>query len=1177
MYGERGRGRYYPRDGNYRPPQRYFASHQNRPPRHQQYYGNYYGGRQRFPVNDNYMQQGYPNSRSGSRYGANYEAQPLQTYFYTSGVAEPQNENNTNQDESGRSNNKPKRNEATSSGENMNKLQPSMSSADRDFGSNADMAEKLTAQLSNESYECMICCDSVKVKESIWSCTNCYHVFHLHCIQEWSRTVLTSPNGVTENLQPPPELMREAGGDASTSGSSSSRGRRNMMISDVFLLQYMRSRNSVIYGQDTESELWNASSGDVGTYLRSSNSNALENDNLNSMIPSGAGWRCPGCQFMVTSGVPKQYRCFCGKLSDPGFTPGDVPHTCGEMCGKKGKSGSDTCEHPCTLLCHPGPCPPCVAMTTKQCDCGKQSMSVRCDKAVIKCDKVCGRDLSCKKHQCEKTCHRGSCGDCTETVDVACFCARDKCTQVCTDNIEHYSCKQPCGKTLNCGNHKCEKICHSGDCGQCETSLDVVKTCPCGKFNVSVFGARLSCLDKVPTCNNPCGKVLKCGPHNKKHRCQFPCHLGPCPVCPLETQSRCRCGANTVTVPCQEIFNDGVIVCTRVCKRKLHCNKHQCRKLCCVDSVGEGHVCAATCNRLLSCGVHQCQENCHRGNCERCWQFSFEDLTCHCGQSRIPAPVPCGTSPPTCDNLCMRQHPCGHPPQHTCHSDEKCPPCPVLIAASCLGEHHIMNSVPCYIQRMSCGRPCGKGLPNCDHLCTQTCHSGTCLSDGQSCQQKCQMRRFGCGHACNERCHYGQGDCPDTPCKQLVPVSCVCGRVKGQLPCHEYEQRCQGYLLQSAMSGLSVSSEGNRASSSTICYQLPCKDSCKRDAWLRKLDDAFGPIENNMVVPYTDNLIQTGTTAGYGEFIYELEKTFFHLVQSCVDTGMKQQYAFKPMNATKRRIVHELADFYGLDSQSYDEEPMKHVVVFGYRNRVKIPDTSLTSVISKRLKQASFNAQSQPGVLNTRQASNVTSFPAPSELPGNQFQGPDADGWTVVGSAQHQSMIRAPGSQQQQSTQQNTNNPQMQSTSLGNANWASNFPLMNQNDSKANQANNPYSQYSAAVGMSFSNATNLQQQQNMNQWNPNIHYGGQISFQNVAPPQPAWQQPSSMAATVNSFSMSPSSSFDFGNLQMDSRSSQELIQPGLVSLGTVRSQPRSSRVPANNQHVNNLMSDHFED
>ena len=37
------------------------------------------------------------------------------------------------------------------------------------------------------------------------------------------------------------------------------------------------------------------------------------------------------------------------------------------------------------------------------------------------------------------------------------------------------------------------------------------------------------------------------------------------------------------------------------------------------------------------------------------------------------------------------------------------------------------------------------------------------------------------------------------------------------------------------------------------------------------------------------------------------------------------------MNATKRRIVHELADFYGLDSQSYDEEPMKHVVVFGYR------------------------------------------------------------------------------------------------------------------------------------------------------------------------------------------------------------------------------------------------------
>ena len=80
---------------------------------------------------------------------------------------------------------------------------------------------------------------------------------------------------------------------------------------------------------------------------------------------------------------------------------------------------------------------------------------------------------------------------------------------------------------------------------------------------------------------------------------------------------------------------------------------------------------------------------------------------------------------------------------------------------------------------------------------------------------------------------------------------------------------CFRYLLQSAMSGLSVSSEGNRASSSTICYQLPCKDSCKRDAWLRKLDDAFGPIENNMVVPYTDNLIQTGsvTTTRHTPFL----------------------------------------------------------------------------------------------------------------------------------------------------------------------------------------------------------------------------------------------------------------------------------------------------------------------
>ena len=45
------------------------------------------------------------------------------------------------------------------------------------------MAERLTAELSNESYECMICCEPVKIRDYIWTCGNCFNIFHLKCAQ----------------------------------------------------------------------------------------------------------------------------------------------------------------------------------------------------------------------------------------------------------------------------------------------------------------------------------------------------------------------------------------------------------------------------------------------------------------------------------------------------------------------------------------------------------------------------------------------------------------------------------------------------------------------------------------------------------------------------------------------------------------------------------------------------------------------------------------------------------------------------------------------------------------------------------------------------------------------------------------------------------------------------------
>ena len=70
----------------------------------------------------------------------------------------------------------------------------------------------------------------------------------------------------------------------------------------------------------------------------------------------------PGCQF-VRKSTPREYRCFCNKVVDPAYERGrETPHSCGEMCGKPLKTTTNVqCNHKCVELCHPGPCPPCVA------------------------------------------------------------------------------------------------------------------------------------------------------------------------------------------------------------------------------------------------------------------------------------------------------------------------------------------------------------------------------------------------------------------------------------------------------------------------------------------------------------------------------------------------------------------------------------------------------------------------------------------------------------------------------------------------------------------------------------------------------------------------------------------------------------------------------------------------
>ncbi|XP_044151416.1 transcriptional repressor NF-X1 [Bufo gargarizans] len=317
----------------------------------------------------------------------------------------------------------------------------------------------LIEQLTAEKYECMVCCEVVRVMAPVWSCQSCYHVFHLNCIKKWAR----SPASQAEE--------------------------------------------------------------------------------------ENSGWRCPACQN-VCSRAPSIYTCFCSKVNNPEWSRNEIPHSCGELCGKK-RSGLD-CPHTCNILCHPGPCPSCPAFVTKTCECGRTSQSVRCGQSsTMHCANVCGNPLNCGEHNCNQVCHAGKCQPCQQVIHQACYCggsSRDVSCGTDKDNYDgfgNFSCQKLCGKKLNCGKHGCTEVCHPQPCQPCPRLPQIVRFCPCGQTSLSKLlelGCvdRKICTDPIPSCGKTCGKPLPCGSHDFIHTCENLCHEGECGPCPRMSNISCR-------------------------------------------------------------------------------------------------------------------------------------------------------------------------------------------------------------------------------------------------------------------------------------------------------------------------------------------------------------------------------------------------------------------------------------------------------------------------------------------------------------------------------------------------------------------------------------------------------------------------------------------------------------
>eukprot|EP00397_Hematodinium_sp_SG-2012_P005542 GEMP01005562.1.p1 GENE.GEMP01005562.1~~GEMP01005562.1.p1 ORF type:complete len:1105 (+),score=189.55 GEMP01005562.1:176-3490(+) len=475
-------------------------------------------------------------------------------------------------------------------------------------------------------------------------------------------------------------------------------------------------------------------------------------------------WPCPGCRHIHVEESLPEYRCFCGQEKDPLPSPHYTTHSCGRVCERI----RPNCPHPCTTLCHAGPCNACSAYGgAGQCYCGIEvKAQTRCGEPKMwSCGNLCGAPLSCKNHNCPLKCHAGPCAPCAIAIEKTCHCGNVLRTLPCGEDC--FICNEPCSRLLSCGVHTCQRTCHPGECGECPwTPALWGSKCACGA--TPSLKERKSCNDPLEVCSNQCGNAASCG-----HKCQRSCHEDACGACVVPLKQDCRCKYSRRTEACH-VVGSGPYICDTACKQKKSCNRHRCTSICCeARSAGkrhEIHMCLQVCGRPLPCGEHTCEEFCHLGNCVPCRVIRRFPLTCGCGAQVLDPPIHCGTPAPFCMNTCDKEMSCGHRCPALCHVDEH-PPCIHLVTRSCAGRHTEMKNIPCHVETISCSKPCDRIL-ECGHRCVAACHSGDVPCP--PCTQPCRAARVHCEHQCGAPCHPGT-PCDEAPCQAKVHVTCLCG------------------------------------------------------------------------------------------------------------------------------------------------------------------------------------------------------------------------------------------------------------------------------------------------------------------------------------------------------------------------------------------------------------------
>ncbi|XP_023201832.1 NF-X1-type zinc finger protein NFXL1 isoform X2 [Xiphophorus maculatus] len=639
----------------------------------------------------------------------------------------------------------------------------------------------LSDMFQSGALTCLICIASVKRTQPVWSCSGCFSLFHLPCIQKWARDsvfLISSATdedfGQKQHPWPCPKCRTEYPPSATPNRYMCYCGKLQDPPADPWLVPHS-------CGSVCQQEL-KPSCGHTCLLL----------------CHPGP---CPPCPKMVS------VSCLCGKAKPLPRRCSNKSWSCQQQCGKLLACKQHTCTQPCHTEC-----PPCPRVSLQRCVCGRQTAERPCASPRWTCQQVCGARLSCGNHTCEDVCHDGACPPCPRSVSRSCPCGKTKSSLPCTEEV--LPCGDTCDRRLSCLKHTCSMRCHRGSCETCRQEVE--KACRCGRHRKPMAChkeylcdakcpqtrncqrhqcRRKCCPGNCPPCDQICGRTLGC----RNHKCPSVCHQGSCYPCPETVPVRCSCGSSVLVVPCGRERSTKPPRCREPCRLPPSCHHrdgdpHRCHP-------GPCPPCARPCLLPLPGCRHACPRPCHDLVLVRSQQVQLA------GPWEQPAE-------PTFTKKAL-----------------PCPPCQVPIPTSCFGEHEV-SPVPCHRQgRFSCGRACGRPLACLNHGCSRECHLVTDGNQCEACEEGCaKPRPPGCPHPCPRPCH--PGDCP--PCSQMLRQRCHCRISTLYLECRKLTAADEPTRIQLGSCSNQCPKElscGHRCKQ--VCHPGVCEETCQQKVKLR--------------------------------------------------------------------------------------------------------------------------------------------------------------------------------------------------------------------------------------------------------------------------------------------------------------------------------------------------------